>query len=310
VSATVAADLSVVVLSWNTADLLRLCLRSLRADAPARPREVIVVDNGSHDDSPDMVAREFPGVTLIRNRENLGYAEGNNVGARAATGRFLCLLNSDTEVRPGALDRLVEFLELHPEYAAVGPRLVNPDGTVQRACMRFPGLFVGLTFDMWWARFPPGRWVDDWYYMRDFDHLHSRDVDQPPGAVFLMRREEYLAMGGLDPALFLYFNDVDLCRRLRRRGRRIRYLAEAEVVHHGGASTRRFEKMVVVWHRNRLAYYRRHFGVLGEWLVRQMVRLRARAEWRKAKERHRDDAGACAAERAFIRASLREILAR
>ena len=304
-----AADLSVVILSWNTVELLRKCLLALRADQPAaRSREVIVVDNGSTDPSPAMVATEFPEVRLIRNRDNLGYAEGNNVGARAATGRYLCLLNSDTEVRPGALDRLVDFLDLHPEYAAVGPRLLNPDGSVQRACMRFPGLLVALVFDLPWARVRPFRWVDDWYYMRDFDHLHSRDVEQPPGAVFLMRREEYLARGGLDPELFLYFNDVDLCRRLRQLGRRIRYLAEAEVVHHGGASTRRFDKMVVMWHRNRLAYYRRHYGVVGAWLVRQVVRLRARIEAGKAAQRHPQDPAACAAEREFIARSLREIL--
>jgi GT2 family glycosyltransferase len=126
-------ELSVVVLSWNTQDLLRACLQALANDPPAQAREILVVDNGSSDGSADMVAREFPTVMLLRNTENLGYAEGNNVGARAATGKFLCLLNSDTEVRPGALDRLLEFLQSHADYAAVGPKLLNVDGSVQRA---------------------------------------------------------------------------------------------------------------------------------------------------------------------------------
>jgi hypothetical protein len=296
------------VLSWNTKELLRSCLAALRADSAGElRREIIVVDNASADGSAGMVAAEFPECVLVRNEQNLGYAEGNNTGARAATGEFVCLLNSDTEVRAGALDQVVRFLREHPEYGAVSPKLVNPDGTVQRACMRFPGICVGVVFDNWLARFPPGKWIDDWYYMRDFDHLAARDVDQPPGACFLMRRDEYLREGGLDPALFLYFNDVDLCRRLARRGRKIRYLAGAEVVHHGGASTRKFDRMIVVWHKNRLAYYRKHYGRAAVILLKAVVCMRAFEEWLGARKRQRDRAGV-RAERAHIRQMLKEIL--
>ena len=184
----------------------------------------------------------------MRNDDNRFYAAGNNQGAKAATGRWLCLLNSDTEVRPGALDRLVDFLEANgSSYGACAPRLVNPDGSVQKACKRFPGLMVALCFDSFWGSFWPGKWVEDRYLMRRFDHLESCDVAQPPGAVFCMDREEYLALGGLDEQLYLFYNDVDLCKQLADKGRKIRYLADAEVMHHEGASTSSHGGLLVTW---------------------------------------------------------------
>lgn len=224
-----------------------------------------------------------------------------------ATGRYLCTLNSDTEVHPGTLDRLVDFLEQHPDYGAVSPRLVNLDQSVQPACMRFPGLRVALCFDTVFGKFWPGSVVVNRYFMRDFDHLSNRDVDQPPGAVFMMKRTEFLSMGGLDEELFLFFNDVDICRRLWKRGRKIRYLAEAAVTHHGGASTKGFAKFVVIWHRNRLAYYRKHYGALSVPFIRMMVRLRALEEWFRV---GKSDPAARRAARADLRAHVQEILAR
>ena len=278
-------DLSVVVLSWNTREILHHCLTALGRDGARLPREVIVVDNASGDGSADMVEREFPGVRLVRNAENRLYSEGNNDGARLATGRYLCLLNSDTEVRPGALDLLVEFLEEHPAYGAVAPRLLNPDGTVQRACSRFPTLIDPLVDSTFLGRFPPGSWRAWWTRMGDFDHEHSRDVSQPSGACFLMRLDEYREMGGLDPKLSLFFNDVDLCRSLWRKGRRIHYLSQSEVMHHRGASTRTYGTLNrnLVWMRNRTAYYRKHYGrvgvawmrtVLGLWGLEYGLRIR------------------------------------
>jgi len=277
--------LSVVVLSWNTREILRACLAALQRDVPCEQRELIVVDNGSADGSAQMVARDFPSARLLCNADNRLYAEGNNQGARAARGRYLCLLNSDTEVRPEALDRLARFLESHPEYAGVAPKLLNPDGTVQRACRRLPTLIEPLLESTSLGRIPPGSWLSQWTAMGDFDHMHSRDVYQPPGACFMLRTAEYLAMGGLDPALSLFFNDVDLCLSLRRKGRRIRYLAEAEVMHYQGYSTRTCaaRHRNLLWIRNRTAYYRKNHGrlaerwlraVLGIWALECKLRIR------------------------------------
>ena len=301
--------LSVVVLSWNTKDITLACLSALQRDDVRHLREVVVIDNASKDGSADAIAAVHPWVRLIRNEANRGYAGGHNQGAQLAKGKYLCTLNSDTEVGSGALDQLVDFLERETSYGAVAPMLVNPDGTVQKACMRFPGLATALCFDTWLGKFWPGSRVEHRYYMRDFDHLHSRDIDQPPGAVFVMRRQEYLDVGGLDEQLFLFFNDVDLCRRLWRMGRRIRYLVDARVMHHGGASTKAYGDFVVIWHRNRLAYYRKHYGPWVMPYMRAVVRLRAMQEWFAIGQRYANPVDRRAA-RAHLAASKREILQR
>ncbi len=302
-----APVLSVVVLSWNTAALTLACLRALYAETPRHAREVIVVDNGSHDGSADAIAAQFPQVRLLRNADNRLYAAGNNQGVAIATGEFVCTLNSDTEVRPGALDALVDFLRAHPGHAAVAPKLCDPDGSVQRACQRFPTLASALCFDSWWGTWWPGSRVQARYLMRDFDHLTSRDVEQPPGACFVMRRDEWQACGGFDEELALFYNDVDLCRRLWRRGRRIHYLASAEVMHHRGASTRNFARMLVLWHKNRLAYYRKHHGWFGALWVRVCVRLRIWEEWWRIGRRNRTDPGRRQAEREHLRQAIAEL---
>lgn len=302
--------LSVVVLSWNTKELTLACLRALYAETPKHSREIVVVDNGSQDGSADAVAAEFPQVVLERNADNRGYSGGNNQGARRATGRFLCLLNSDTEVRPGALDLLVDWLVEHPEYGAAAPRLVSPDGSLQRACMSFPGICTALTYDLWVGTVPPGKWVQNHYFMKHFDHAHSRDVDQPPGACFVIDREEYLAGDGLDEELWLFFNDVDICRRLWKRGRRIRYVAEAEVLHHVGASTKSFSGFVVIWHKNRMSYYRKHYGGWARRLLRAIVRWRVFEESVRIKRRTKTDPERRRAELGHLAEVKREILAK
>ncbi len=302
-------ELSLVILSWNTRDLTLACLRALYADQSEFSREVIVVDNGSEDDSADAIAAQFPEVRLLRNAKNEGYSRGNNLGAALAKGRFLCLLNSDTEVRPKALDQMLRFLDCNPEYGAVGPRLVHPDGRVQSACKRFPGLLTAVCFDSFFGSFPPGSWVQRRYLMADFDHLESRDVDQPPGACFMLERALYEELDGMDEELWLFYNDVDLCRRLQAMGKRIRYLASAEVMHHEGASTSSFGKFVVMWNRNRMAYYRKQHGAWTDGYLRLVIRMRALEESIRAGFRHKDPA-ARRSERAHIRGMVKEILAR
>ncbi len=281
-------DLSVVILSWNTMDLLASCLRSLENDGFPYEREVIVVDNRSSDGSPDMVEEDFPWVRLFREKENHGYSKGNNIGARRASGKRICFLGSDTEVRPGALELLYDFLEDDSSYGAAAPRLVSRDGKTQRACMRFPGILTALTFDNVLGRFPPGKWIQDRYYMKDFDHRTSRDVPQPPATCLMMGREVFLAMGGMDEHMFLFFNDVDLCKRIWVGGKRIRFLADAEVFHHLGASTSRFDRMPVQWQIDRLFFYRKWYGKWAGFLLKLLVLERGLEEWFAIRKRLKD----------------------
>ena len=271
-------DLSVIILSWNTRDLLEACLRSLEDSVQDVDFETVVVDNASEDGSLDLVTDRFPGVRLIVNAKNEGYARGNNIGIRAAKGDYLLLLNSDTEVEDHALDRMVGFLAENPDYGACGAQLFYPDGRVQRACMRFPTLATTLFFDTFIERLWPGNPVVRRYFMREFDHRSSIDVDQPPGACCMAPRSVVDLVGLLDEELWLFYNDVDWCLRIRRAGYKIRFLTEAQVVHHGGGSTRKYADFSLEWHRNRVRYFRKHFGLAGTWATRFAALIKAGEE--------------------------------
>ena len=261
--------LSVVILSFNTQSLTRACLHSLLSEEPVISREIIVVDNASHDGSVEMIKQEFPSVRLIQNPRNELYSMGNNIGAKEARGDYLCILNSDTEVRPGALDTLVQFLKENQTYGVVGPKFVFLDGRIQHSVNRFPNLLLPIVQSLYWL-FPRTlrKRVIDHVKMASFDHLTSQDVDQPMGACLVMSRYEFLDMGGFDPQLSLFFNDVDLCQKFWRKKRRIRYLVDAEVAHHQGASTSRLLGSHKIWQQNRITYYKKTCGFFGGFLVR------------------------------------------
>jgi hypothetical protein len=282
-------ELSVVIPSWNTRALLRTCLARLdEADTP--PLEVIVVDNGSEDGSAEMVAADFPDAILIQNARNEGFAKACNQGMQIARGRWILLLNTDTEVAPDAIRRLVSFLEANPRYGAAAPRLVHADGRTQRTVMAFPNLWTPLFFatplERWW---PESRELCR-YFLRDWSQEDDRDVDQPPAACLLLRGEALEEVGLFDERLWLFFNDVDLARRMAAAGWKTRYLAGARVVHHVGASTSKFGRFVAEWQDNRLAYYQKHHGRLAAAWVKLCVGLALadfalRQSWRRLRGR-------------------------
>jgi len=260
------ARLSVVIPSWNTCELLRACLSSLQ---PAHEAgcQVIVVDNGSHDGSAAMVAREFEWVELLRNADNEGFARACNAGAQRAMGEYLALLNSDTEVTRSGLERLTAFLDDHDHYAGVAPRLVDAQGRTQKSMMALPLLRTALFFATPLERLWPESAELRRYFARDFDYGRDGDVVQPPAAALVLRRALFNEFDGFDERLWLFFNDVDLCLRLAQAGQKLRYLADVRVLHHEGASTAQFPEFAAEWHRNRLAYYRKHYGRLaGAWI--------------------------------------------
>jgi len=272
-----AIELSVVIPSWNTAGLLRACLAHLAA-ARLPAHEVIVVDNASADGSADMVAAEFPQAVLVRNAENRGFAGGCNQGMRLARGRYVLLLNSDTEVAPDAVELLLAFLHREAGYGAAAPLLHSADGRVQPSLKRFPTLATAL-----WFSTPLERWFPDnrelrRYFMRDADQEKSADVEQPPAACLLVRRTVLEAIGLFDEELWLFYNDVDLSKRMAAAGWKTRYVAEARVLHHEGASTKKFGRLLFEWQKNRLCYYRKHHGRLGGIWVKACVVL-SFADW-------------------------------
>lgn len=233
-----APDVSIVIVSFNTRDLLRACLASLPAAAGPRTFETIVVDNDSRDGSDGMVEREFPGVRLIRSGRNLGFAAANNRGFAEARGRFLYCLNPDTRSHPGSIDALVRILETEREVGYVGPRLLNDDGTHQLSAYRF---HTALTPFVSWSmlgldrRFPHSRHATSMH--------HAYGCDEPfraewlLGAAILVRRETLERAGGFDESYFLYAEEIEWCHRMARAGWRGRYAPEATVTHVRSAST-------------------------------------------------------------------------
>jgi len=256
---------SVIVLSWNTADLTLQCLLMVQA-AFAREEidgELVVVENGSDDDSLERIVADHPGVVLVKNGENEGYACGVNQGVAASSGDCLLLLGSDAFLEEGALTGLLEFLEGADGYGACAPRLIGQDGKTQEACAAFPrprtAIWFGTPLQGW---FPKASELER-YFLSDFAHDTDADVEQPPATCLLLKRSVWDSLGGMDESMWLFFNDVDLCKRLQEEGFLIRYLVELRVQHVGGASTARYTTFVERWHTDRLHYMRKHHGLVG-----------------------------------------------
>jgi len=223
--------ISVVIVTYRSARVIAECLESLAPEVRAGHLEVIVVDNASPDDTLEVV-RRFPWAELIAGRENLGYSKGVNAGIRRARGNYLLILNPDTVVRRGSIARMVEFADAHPDAGIVGPKLVFQDGTVQLSCRRFYTLSVLLLRRTPLGKlFPDARPVRE-HLMLDFDHNSTREVDWILGAAMLVRRNALESVGLMDERFFLYFEDVDWCFRMKQKGLKVYYLADA-VIEHG-----------------------------------------------------------------------------
>ena len=229
--------LSVIIVSWNVRELLAQALTSLYANADGiASLDVIVVDNASDDGSVAMVVSDFPQVRVIANRQNLGFAGGNNKGLKESFGDHILLLNSDTEVLPGALVVLMSYLDQHPDVAMVGPKLLNPDGSTQSSRRRFPTLPILFLESTWLQSLAPRRTLRR-FYMQDQPDSVAQNVDWMTGAAMLVRRRVVEEVGPLDEGYFMYSEELDWCRRIRGAGWKIAYTPAAEIIHYGGKSS-------------------------------------------------------------------------
>ena len=260
-------DLSVVIVNYNTRDLLRSCLLSLRA-SEGLALEIIVVDNASADGSAEMVRAEFPEARLLAQSLNTWYCGGNNIGIRAASADHVLLLNPDTEVAPDALALMLSFLLENPEYGGVSGQMHYPDGGIQLTCSRQRS-YASLLLDHSAAGYllpSLRRHSRERHLYGDWDRLSDRDVAALPGSCTMMRRDDIL----LDEDLLLYFPEDTLARKL---GRKCRFLAAARIRHHEKSSTRSFFATRIFF-RDMLVYCRKQHGVgrmLLLWLLSRPV---------------------------------------
>ena len=249
-----APELSISIVSWNTRQLLRDCLGAIRSDPRSGGWEVFVVDNASGDGSADMVEQGFPEVEVIRSRENLGFGGGHNLGLARARGRYRLILNPDTRVDPGALGAMVDFADRNPAVGAVGPRLEDGRGSLERSWGRSPGTLPLIAHKLLLHRLFP---------YRRLARLRggAADVGWLTGACLMVRREAAEAAGPLDDGMFMCHEDVEWCMRLRSAGWRVVYLPQSRVVHHEGRSIRqRLGEMLVVSQQSQYYLFQKHFG--------------------------------------------------
>jgi GT2 family glycosyltransferase len=250
---------SVIIVSWNARDHLMKCLASLAPAVCRHPMEIIVVDNASSDGSADAVQERFPHVRLIRNADNLGFAKGNNAGIRASTGRYLCLVNSDVEVLPDCITRLVDYCEGHPETGMAGPKVLGGDGELQRSCRGFPTLWNmfcrALALD---TIFPKSRLFAG-YSLSYWPQDSLRPVDMLSGCFWLVRQEALATAGLLDESFFMYAEDMDWCKSFWNHGWKVMFVPAAEAVHYGGGSSANAPvRFYIERHRADLQYWRKH----------------------------------------------------
>lgn len=260
-------SLSVVTVSWNTRELLRECLESLKQELSSLPQvksEVFLIDNDSHDGSAEMVASEHPWVHLIVNKENLGFAKANNQAFKLAKGEYVLLLNPDTKVLPGAIGTLIEFIQAKPEAAIVAPMLLNTDMTVQRSCRKFP-TFTNMLYELIGLSklFKPGTAAGAKfreYKMLDWEHDDEREVDQPEGACLLLRQSVIDQVGVLDEGFFMLFEEVDWCYRIKKAGWQIWFTPRAKIIHHYGQSIKQVKaKMILSSHKGLFRFWHKHY---------------------------------------------------
>jgi GT2 family glycosyltransferase len=250
-------DLTIIIVSWNTSKLLEQCLDSVYKTGSRFTFEVIVVDNGSSDDSLSMVEKQFPAVILIKNNQNFGFARANNQGLEIGKGRYFMLLNSDTIVLPGVIDTLIDTADLHPEVGVVGPKLLNMDGSLQKSWAGFPSFFSELIGRNFRTRKPV------------LNIPCTFEVDWIMGACMLVRAETIQDVGRMDEDYFFYSEETDWCFRIKKKNWKVWYITSAEIYHLGGGSAKRSSVIQLVrLYQGKLLYFKKNHGEFVSTLLR------------------------------------------
>lgn len=254
------AELSIIIVTWNSEHEIIPCVESISRNTTDIKTELIIIDNYSSDNTPSVLKKiNYPNLQVYLNDENTGYTKAVNQGIRYAKGDYILLLNPDTVLSDNSLLQLTQFLKNNNSYGACAPRLINEDGTVQYSIRHFPGFRdIFFEFSLLSYIFPKspvfGRWK-----MKFFDYSADADVDQPMAAVLLIQKNVLEEVNSMDERFFMFFNDVDLCRRIWETGYKIRYLSDPEIIHKKGVSVyKNRTNMIKIWDKDCIKYFTKY----------------------------------------------------
>jgi GT2 family glycosyltransferase len=267
-------DVSIVIVNWNTKELLRNCLKSVEEQTGGIGYEIILVDNNSTDGSAEMVKREFENVILLENAENRGFAAANNQAVKIAKGRYILLLNSDTIVLDNAIEKTIIFADKHPCAAVTGCRVLNPDGTLQNTCFMFPSILNMLLSSTYlYKLFPKNRFFGreqmTWWKRNDV-----REVDVVTGCFMLVKHEAIEQAGLMDEQFFMYGEETDWCFRFKKNGWKIMFTPDGQIIHFGGQSTsQKKAEMMLQLRGSILLFIKKHKNILSHIVSRLLTAL-------------------------------------
>lgn len=259
------ADLSILIVNWNTKDLLLQCLRSIVPQLQTFHSEIVIVDNASTDGSAQAVREAFPLANVIENATNIGFAAANNRGLKYCTGRYVLLVNSDVVVRDGCIAALWDYMEEHNEVGLVGPKVLNADLTIQESCTEFPTLWNSLCRALALDTAFPKSQLFSRQLMRYWSHEETRTVDILSGCFWMVRQGALQSVGPLDERFFMYAEDKDWCKTFWERGWQVVYHPKAQIIHFSAASSSRDPvHFYVEMQRANLLYWKKHSGMVYE----------------------------------------------
>ncbi len=252
-------DLSFIIVNYRSSRELLRCIESIRASEFFGVTEILVIDNSDVDSGTPIVRETFPDIKLIKNTDNIGFARACNQAARIAAGRLLLFVNPDAELDPGTASSLSSYLDEHPKVGAVGPKVLNTDGTLQYSCRRFPTVWSGL-FNRYslLTRLFPNNPYSRHYLMSDMDHEATQKVDWLSGCCLMVKRDVFQKVGMFDENYFLFIEDVDLCRTLGDNGFDVVYHPETSIVHASSMNRRASLNSIIKRHQGMSHYHRKY----------------------------------------------------
>lgn len=273
-------DISIIIVNWNTKELLLNCIKSLLQETSHCTMEIIVVDNASTDGSPKAVKKMYPNVNVIINKSNLGFSKANNIGINQSNGRYLCLVNSDIKILDGCVDRMCCYMEKHDSIGVLGPKTLNADMSLRINCRTFPTLWNSFCQAIGLHKFFPRYRLFSDSLMTYFLHDSIKGVNVLPGCFLMIRKEAIDEVGFLDEKFFFYGEDKDWCKRMKDGGWDVVFFPNSEVIHYAGKSAGKTPvRFLIEGLRSNSYYWEKHHGrfkkklFLGVMLLSHSIRL-------------------------------------